>query len=394
MFCRRTTAVILAILASAIALSTATPVKEVLKRAPGYTGFRIFVLNLSGPAFDRFEAGHAGPVSDIWLLDPAGIAEDSIGNVYISDRVGVIWKITPNGMAHVIAGTGRHGRARPGQYAVDANLGEPQALAIDGQDRLYIADSVNNVILRIGTDGRLERVAGDGRLGYRGDGGPAIDASLYSPFDIRIGPGSDLYIADVRNNRIRRVTQTGVITTVAGTGLPGYSGDAGPANAAALRAPFGIALDARGHIYIADSGNNVVRTVDADDNITTIAGSGQRGYDGDNGPAVDAWMNSPQFLLVDDAGKIFVADEHNHAIRVISAEGTISTLLGGVTNASPENLPSRCCQAQLDDPEAMLLRADGSLLVVDSGNARVVRLDPDGTVGNFAGRSLIPEARF
>ncbi len=365
------------------------PVKELLKTAPVYTNLRVSLYNLSNPAFDPVDIGHGKPANKITLVDPSGIAKDSYENVYISDRIGIIWKIDPSGTAHVIAGTGRRGRAHPGTSAVEAGLGAPQALAVDRRNRLYFVDSVNNVVLRIAADGTLERIAGDGRLGYRGDDGPATKASLYSPFDIRLDSRDNLYIADLHNNRIRKVNRQGVITTVAGSGEPGYGGDGGPAKSALLHGPYGAFLDAKDHLYIADSSNNVIRRVDDDGIIRTIAGARKQGYAGDGGLATDALLDSPQFLLIDDNGRIFVGDEHNHAIRVITPEGTISTLLGGRAKANPDQSHTNAQEVILNDPEALLLQSDGSLLIVDGGNARVIRLRSDGTIEHYAGR--VPE---
>jgi sugar lactone lactonase YvrE len=330
-------AILLAIVIGTGLMTTLHPVKELLKTAPGYTSLRVFLYNLSSPAFNPSDMGDGMPATRISLVDPGGITQDSDENVYISDRIGIIWKIKPNGVAHVIAGTGRRGRAQPGTNALEADLGAPQALAVDGQNRLYFVDSVNHVVLRIAADGTLERIAGDGRLGNRGDDGPAIKASLYRPFDIQLDSRDNLYIVDVGNNRIRKVNQQGIISTVAGTGEPGYSGDGGPATSALLRGPYGAFLDGKDHLYIADSGNNVIRMVDDDGIISTIAGSDRRGYAGDGGPATAALMDSPQFLSINENGRIFVGDEHNHAIRIITPEGTISTLIGGRTQPTPRS---------------------------------------------------------
>lgn len=382
-------AILLAIIIGAGLLTALHPVKELLKTAPGYTRLTVLLYNLTSPAFNPADIGDGKPASKITLVDPGGITKDSDANIYISDRIGIIWKINPKGTAHVIAGTGRRGRAVPGTNALEADLGAPQALAVDGQNRVYFVDSVNHVVLRIAADGTLERVAGNGRLGNRGDNGPAIEASLYRPFDIRLDSEGNLYIVDVGNNRIRKVNEHGIISTVAGSGAPGYSGDGGPAKSALLRGPYGAYLDGEDNLYIADSGNNVIRTVDNNGIIRTIAGSNTRGYAGDGGPATDALMDSPQFLAIDEFGRIFVGDEHNHAIRVITPEGTISTLVGGGPLGTLDPGHANARKVVLDDPEALLLQSDGSLLIVDGGHTRVIRLRSDGTVEHFAGRAQL-----
>jgi hypothetical protein len=373
-------------LIAALSLLSIEPAKNFAKSVPGAMEILALIHNGLNRPISPEEAGNGLHAKEILFIDPAGVTQDPEGNVYISDRVGLVWKIDITGIARVIAGTGRRGRAREGRSAVETDLGAPQGIAFDSRNRLHIADSVNNVVLRIERDGTIKRIAGTGFVGYRGDGGPATDASLDEPFDIRFDSEDNLFVVEFGNNRIRKVNQQGIISTVAGTGEPGYSGDSGPARSALLRGPYGAFLDDMDHLYIADSGNNVIRMVDENGLISTIAGSKRRGYAGDGGPAPDALMDSPQFLFIDENGRILVGDEHNHAIRIISPEGTISTLIGG-TRAIPDQRPSNMQSVVLDDPEALFPQSDGSLLIVDGGNARVIRLRSDGAIEHFAGRS-------
>ena len=195
----------------------------------------------------------------------------------------------------------------------------------------------------------------------------------------------NVYIADVMNHRIRKVDGEGVITTVAGTGVIGYSGDEGPAVDAQLNTPWGILIDADDHLLIADSENHVIRKVDNDGIIRTIAGSGQRGFDGDGGAALSAKFDAPQALALDSQGRLYIGDEHNNAIRVIELDGSVRTLVGTRgPGFSGDGGPAQL--AQIADPENILIRRDGSILITVRDNSRVRLVSPDGMISTFAGK--------
>ncbi|MGH8602032.1 MAG: hypothetical protein ACREXR_04420, partial [Gammaproteobacteria bacterium] len=253
-----------------LALAAAGPGKEFLKSQPVFPQLMAWYFNLPGSKLSPSESGDGRAATEILLRDPGGLAEDSNGNIYISDRSGFVWKVDPIGVAHVIAGIGRRGTAHTGIAALNSELGSPEGVAVDRRNRVYFADSFNSVVLRIEQDGKLTRIAGDGTAGYDGDGGPATSASLKRPFDIRFDSRANLYIVDVGNNRIRRVDGNGIIRTVAGVGMSGYSGDGGLATAARLNEPYGAYVDVDGNLYIADSGNHVIRKVDKSGVIHTV----------------------------------------------------------------------------------------------------------------------------
>jgi sugar lactone lactonase YvrE len=335
------------------------------------------------------ERGDGGAAKNLRLYDPMGIDQDGDGNVYISDRGrgstgGVVWKIDLEGAAHAVAGTGLRGLPYEGDQAVGSNLGMPQGMFVDGSDRLYFADSKHYAVFRIDREGRLSWIAGSGRRGFKGDGGLAIEAEMNTPHDIQIDSWGNLYVADVNNHRIRKITPDGFIRTVAGTGEPGYSGDGGPAEAAQLNTPYGVFIDRDGRLLIADSSNHVVRRVDARGVITTIAGVGQAGYAGDGGPAQHAMFDSPQSLTMDATGRLYVGDEHNHVIRLIETDGLISTLAGSGEAGFAKDGQS-AARASLNDPENVLVRDDASVLITDGDNARVLLVKVDGSVWSFAG---------
>jgi sugar lactone lactonase YvrE len=338
------------------------------------------------------DLGDGRLAAEIVLHSPMGLAEDADGNLYVTDRSRffggylyrgqVVWKIGPDGRAWIIAGTGYKGDSPTGIPARDADLGTPEGVAADGSGRIYVADSNNNLVLRIEADGTLSRFAGTGDRGYGGDGGPATKARLNQPYDVRLAADGSLYVADYGNHRIRRIAPDGMITTVAGTGEPGYAGDGGPAAMAQLRGPYGILVGEDGRLLIADSENNVVRMVDAAGIISTIAGTGEQGFSGDGGPALSARLNYPESLAIDHIGRIYVGDEHNSRVRLIELAGTIDTFLGtGEITGCPEGSPRTKCAAHVQN---MVIRADGSMLATDRGGRRVILVAPDGAVTTFA----------
>jgi sugar lactone lactonase YvrE len=352
-----------------------------------------FVRQSFIPWYNRLRAGDGRSANEILLGQPMGIAEDNLGNIIISDRFRFIWKVDSENVAKIIAGTGQFGTSTTEVPALQSELGRPEGICVDKAGRVYFADSLNHVILRIENNGSLTRVAGTGRRGYGGDGGPAIRALLNKPYEVRLDSDENIYIADTGNHRIRKVTRNGIIQTFAGNGEPGYSGDAGPAGSAQLNHPYGIFVLPGNVLLIADSSNHVLRKVDQLGVITTLAGTGSPGYSGDHGPARSAMLNSPQAVFVDSTGLIYVGDEHNHAIRIIQADGTIDTIAGqGTPGFAEDNLLA--AEAPLNDPENLIVRRrTGVVLISDSDNGRVLRITPDGMIQNFAGQPVIENGK-
>lgn len=371
--------------------------RELLKRSPVFARLNTpalraldaWLYNLGHVPATAAELGDGGPVGRVRLFDPMGLDRDRSGNLYLTDRGGtgpgrVVWRLGADGVARVVAGTGRRGLARTGVDARGSDLGSPQALSVDPAGRVYFADSYNHVVLRVETDGMLTRVAGIGRPGMSGDGGPATAAALDQPYDVRLRPDGGVYIADVGNHRIRYIDPYGTIHTVAGTGAAGRSGDGGDAVAARLRGPYGVFAAAGIGLLIGDSGNDVIRVVEPGGSIRTLAGTGIRGLGGDGGPAASASLNSPQGLYVSAAGSIYFSDEHNHAIRVIEPDGTIRRVAGtGRPGSSGDGEPA--ARGALRDPENILVLDDGTILFTEAGNGRLRRIDDDGRLGTIAG---------
>jgi len=336
------------------------------------------------------DMGDGKNASEIIVESPMGIAEDASGNIFVTDRATrLIWRIDPSGRATVIAGTGKttgpNGLPRARVPARELDFALPEGIVIDRDGNLLVADSLNHAILKIDSEGYVTHLVGNGQRGFNGDGIAPTEASLSGPYDVRLDSQGNVYIADLFNQRIRKVDRNGVISTIAGSGTAGYSGDGGPAVNAQLNMPYGIILDNDDNLLIADSDNHVVRKVGRDGIIRTIAGRGERGYEGDGGPALAAKFDSPQSLAVDKDGRLYIGDEHNNAIRVIELDGTIRTLVGSKgPGFSGDGGPATL--AQIADPENIWLRKDGSILITARDNSRLRIVSPSGIINTFAGK--------
>jgi len=289
-----------------------------------------------------------------------------------------------------VAGTGDRGFSGDGGDAIAARLNEPSGVAVDGAGNIYIADNDNNRIRRVDREGKITTVAGTGKSGFSGDSGPATEAELNNPYGVWVSASGEVYIADQRNHRVRKVSQDGVIETIAGNGVSGYSGDGGPATEASLSYPDDMVLNSEGELFIADAGNDVVRRILVDGSIDTFAGSGKHAYNGasahsgDGGPATLAQLDTPAALAIDPKGNLYIADLRNHAIRKVSTEGVITTIAG--TGRAGFNGDRRdATKAMLDEPGGVAIDKDGSLLIAEGGNWRVRRLARDGSIKTIAG---------
>ncbi len=313
-------------------------------------------------------SGDGGPATEAQINRPYGVAADSAGNLYIAGFLSHrIRKVTPAGVIDTFAGMGISGSTGDSGPATSARLNEPADLALDGAGNLYIADSNNNRIRRVDAAGVITTVAGGGSS--LGDGGPATSARLNLPYGVAADGAGNLYIADTGNHRIRKVdAATGIISTVAGTGVSGYSGDGGAATSAQIDLPSGVAVDGSGNIYIADSDNDRVRKVDAAGVMTTTAGTGTAGYGGDGGAATAALLNNPWGMAVDDSGSLYIADSDNNRIRKVDAAGVITTVAGGGSSLGDGGAPA---EAQLNQPTDVAVDGAGNLYIADAVNERV-----------------------
>ncbi len=309
--------------------------------------------------------GDNGPATSARLNFPYGVAVDSVGNLYIADSENWRARKVSNGVITTVAGNGTQGFSGDNGPATSAQLFIPSGVAVDSVGNLYIADTGNNRVRKV-SNGVITTAAGNGTQGFIGDNGLATSAQLYVPSGVAVDSAGNLYIADIGNNRVRKVSN-GVITTAAGDGARGFGGDNGLATGAQLFNPFGVAVDSAGNLYIADSGNNRVRKV-SNGVITTVAGNGAPGFGGDNGPATSAQLDDPSGVAVDSAGNLYVADSGNNRVRKVS-NGVITTVAGnGAPGFGGDSGPAT--SAQLDDPSGVAVDSAGNLYVADSKNNR------------------------
>ncbi len=257
------------------------------------------------------------------LNRPIGVAIDSGGNLYIADYNNHrIRKVDISGNISTVAGTTR-GFSGDGGAATSAQLNSPQSVEIDSSGNLYIADSSNHRIRKVDINGNISTVAGTSTSGFSGDGGAATSAQLNFPQGVEIDSSGNLYIADYNNHRIRKVDISGNISTVAGT-TRGFSGDGGAATSAQLNRPTGVEIDGSGNLYISDNTNNRIRKVDISGNISTVAGTGTGGFSGDGGAATSAQLNRPTDVEIDGSGNLYIADTNNHRIRKVAPPPTVN----------------------------------------------------------------------
>ncbi|MET7390620.1 NHL repeat-containing protein [Streptomyces sp. NPDC005529] len=283
-----------------------------------------------------------------------------------------------------LAGTGQSGFSGDGGPAHHATLSTPRSMAVGPDGSLYIADTFNHRIRRIAADGTITTLAGTGQSGFSGDDGPAHHATLHCPEGVAVGPDGTVHIVDTFNHRVRRIAADATITTLAGTGQPGFSGDDGPAHHAQLHFPTNVAVGPDGTVYIADISNHRVRRVTTNGIITTVAGTGQHGYGGDGGPAHHAALAAPRSMAVGPEGSLYIADTFNHRIRRIAADGTITTLAGtGQSGFSGDDGPAH--HATLSAPRSLAVRSDGTVYVADMFNHRIRRIAADATITTLAG---------
>jgi uncharacterized protein (TIGR03437 family) len=319
-------------------------------------------------------AGDGGPATAANLKFPAGMTFDSAGNMYIADASNSrIRKVDKNGIITTVAGTGEFGFFGDGGVPAVALLNRPYGLAFDQAGNLYIADTYNDTIRKItASSGLISSIAGVTE-GFGGDGGPATGASLDTPTALVLDAAGNLYIADTQNNRIRKVTTDGNINTIVGDGNNADFGDGGPAISASLDGPTGLALDGAGNLYIADTDSHRIRKVAPDGTITTIAGNGNEGFQGDGGPATEASLFYPRGIVVDpSSGNLYIGDYLNSRVRVVTPDGNINTVAGnGAFDYYGNGGPAT--SAALQFPWGVAVDAAGNVYVADDGNS-VIRM--------------------
>jgi sugar lactone lactonase YvrE len=282
--------------------------------------------------------------------------------------------VLSNGTITTVAGTGTGGYNNDNILATNAELKNPNGVALDTNGNIYIADSGNNRIRKVfAVNSTIITIAGTGTGPYNGDGILATNATLQDPRGVAVDTNGNIYIAETGNNRIRKVLSNGTITTVAGTGTGGYNNDNILATSAELNKPYGVALDTIGDIYIADGNNNRIRKVLSNGTITTVAGNGTGGYNNDNILATSAELNKPYGVALDTIGDIYIADTLNNRIRKVLSNGTITTVAG--TGTGPYNNDNiLATSANLLYPAGVALDTNGNIYIADTDNYRIRKI--------------------
>ena len=316
-------------------------------------------------------AGDGLQASEASLNQPRSVfALPGGGFVWAEPWSNRVRKVSADGVVSTVAGTGAQGYGGDGGPATAATLNFVHSAAPLADGSLLLADTQNNRIRKVSPAGIISTVAGTGSAGFTGDGGPATSARINNPRGVVGLADGGFLIPDTNNHRVRRVWPNGTITTVAGTGVQGFSGDGGPATSAQLARPFGVAPTADGGFLVVDVGNQRIRKVSAAGTITTVAGTGVAGYGGDGGPATSALVNNPHNLVAQPDGSFLIADASNERVRLVAADGTISTLTGtGVRGFSGDGGPAAL--AQISVPKAVGLTATGDVLVAEEQNNRI-----------------------
>ena len=271
------------------------------------------------------------------------------------------------------AGNGTAGYSGDGGQAAQAEINRVVGLATDPGGNIYLADQNNNVVRKIDTNGVITTFAGTGAAGFTGDGGLATQAELNGPLGVCVAPSGSIYVNDEGNGRVREISTSGIITTVAGNGSTVSSGDGGQATAAGFVIPIRCAVDSSGNLFIVDQGAFKVRKVDGNGIITTYAGTGAQGFSGDGGPATQAVFNNPTWVTEDASNNLYVSDQFNHRVRMIApSTGTITTVAGNGNNAfAGDGGPAT--SASLSYPGGTVVDSTGVLYIVDGGNNRIAK---------------------
>ncbi len=335
--------------------------------------------------------GDGGPASAAALNGPSYLTTDTAGNIYFSDfNSNVVRRVNTSGTITTIAGTGTSGYTGDGGPATAATFNFVRGIALDKWGNLFIADQNNHVIRRIDNAGTITTFAGNSTNGYSGDAGPATAAQLSYPQRIATDTAGNIFITDFYHV-IRKINPSGIITTIAGTpGIGGYSGDGGPASAAAFHSPDGMCTDLTGNLYIADGRNHVIRKIDTAGIVTTIAGSNVSGYTGDGGTATAANLNRPSSVAIDTTGALYIADSWNHVIRKIAASGIINTVVGTGTSGYSGDY-GLADTAKISFPSSIIFDRTNRLYIGEA--AYVIRRVQPGTPTTYV-TSISPTTSF
>jgi sugar lactone lactonase YvrE len=338
------------------------------------------ILRVAGTGL-RGDQGDGASALDARFNNPLQAATDPKGNLYVVDQAGNrVRRVDPRGVITTFAGTGMPGYSGDDGKATEAKLAAPRGVAADSEGNVYIADTANNRVRKVDPKGIISTLAGTGSAGWNGDGRDASAANLFFPRGLAVDRQGRVYIADFLNSRVRRVDQDGSITTVAGNGMRGVTGDGGAATDAAVGGVWDVAVDATGTLYIAQAFNSVIRRVSPGGQITTVAGYGTAGFNGDRGEAKNLQLNNPRGIAVDANGSLLIADTGNNRVRLVTADGMMTTIAGGPgISGVPVSMVS------LIEPRGGVRDAAGNFYVADTGHCRLLKIDPNGLATVIAG---------
>jgi hypothetical protein len=366
---RRSRSCGLRVILAVLALVALVPLGgTVVARAAGTT-----ITTVAGSGVGAGFGGDGGPATSAALNWPQGIAATVDGGLLIADtQNNRVRAVSPSATITTVAGNGTSGFAGDGGPASAASLAQPFGVAVTPDGEVLVADTSNNRIRKIGLDGRITTVAGSGVRGDGGDGGRATGAMLAFPHAVSPTPDGGFLIADTSNSRIRKVDASGVITTVAGTGVAGFSGDGGPASQAQIARPTDVASTSDGGYLVADQANNRIRRVDALGIITTVAGNGVQGFAGDSGPATAASLAQPQHVAAEPGGGFLIGDFGNNRVRRVAPDGTIASLTSGAAGFAGDGGDPMA--ASISGPEGVAALPGGAVAFADANNHRVRRI--------------------
>ena len=347
------------------------------------------ISTVAGVGSTGFYSGDGGPAKSAALSLPTDVAVDRAGNLYIADFGNTRVRVVTDGVINTVAGNPKGIPIVDGQAAVNVRLEGPTGVTVDGGGAIYFVEAGigsgtglavgDYKVWKVSAAGVLTTLAGNGIPSYSGDGGAATAAQLNSPTGVAVGPSGVIYIADTLNQRVRAVAPGGILSTLAGNGVPGFNGDIQLPRTAQLNRPLGVAADALGNWFVADTVNSRVRQAQPGGNLFTIAGNGNASYFGDGSVATKGSVNQPEGVAVDSLGNVYIADTLDQAVRKVTPNGVITTLAGnGSPGYSGDGGPAN--QARLNQPRGVAVDAGGNVYVADTGNAQVRRIDTQGTI--------------
>ena len=331
------------------------------------------ICTVVGTGRSQFD-GDGKPASATSLYFPLDVCFDTAGRPLVLDWNNFrVRRVNEDGTIETVIGNGFEAEPVNGAPAITTSLHHASDLETDAEGNVYIAGNHASFVFRIDADGLVAIVAGNGEYGYDGDGGPAKQAALGAPFGVAPTADGGFYFSDVEQHVIRVVDANGVISTAAGDGVAGYAGDGGPATSARLHGPTRLRVADNGDLYICDTDNHVIRRIERNGNITTIAGTGEPGYDGGGGAATAAKFNSPHDLRFAPDGDLYIADSGNNVIRRIDRAEIVSTVIGtGVAGFAGDGMAAKDCR--LDRPSGVIFDGEGSMWISDTYNQRVRRV--------------------